>query len=35
MDTFFTARNLIELIVCSIAAGIAYYSAQKKKNDTK
>ena len=34
VDTFFTAQNLIELVVCSVAAGIAYYSAQKKKNNT-
>ena len=31
-ETFFTAQNLIELAVCSLAAGIAYYSAQKKKS---
>lgn len=31
-DTFFTAKNLIELAVCSVAAGVAYYTAQKKKN---
>jgi len=34
-DTFFTAENLIELVVCSIAAGVAYYSAQKKKSNIK
>ncbi|MBR1417090.1 MAG: hypothetical protein IJ572_04660 [Bacilli bacterium] len=32
VDTFFSTRNLIELVICSIAAGIAYYSSQKKKN---
>ncbi len=35
VDTFFTAQNLIEISVCSIAAGIAYYSSQKKKKDIK
>ena len=34
-DTFFTAQNIIELVVCSVAAGFAYYSAQKKKNSSK
>jgi len=31
IDTFFTTRNLIELALCSVAAGAAYYSAQSKK----
>ena len=30
-DTFLTSANLIEMAVCSIAAGCAYYTAQKKK----
>ncbi|MBQ3475783.1 MAG: hypothetical protein IJH20_06420 [Bacilli bacterium] len=34
VDTFFSTKNLIELVICMIAAGIAYYSAQKKKNGT-
>jgi hypothetical protein len=32
VDTFFTTRNLIELVICSVVAGLAYYSSQKKKN---
>lgn len=35
VDTFFTAKNLIELVVCSVVAGFAYYSSQKKKNNIK
>lgn len=35
VDTFFDTKNLIELVVCMIAAGIAYYSSQKKKNGIK
>ena len=31
-DTFLTTKNLIELVICSVAAGFAYYSSQKKKN---
>lgn len=30
-DTFFTSKNIIELVVCSVVAGFAYYSSQKKK----
>ena len=32
-DTFLTTKNLIELLVCSVAAGFAYYSGGKKKNN--
>ena len=35
VDTFFATKNLIELVVCSVAAGVAYYSSQKKKNSIK
>ena len=35
VDTFFTAKNLIELLVCSFVAGFTYYGSQKKKNNTK
>lgn len=31
VDTFFTFKNIIELVICSVASGIAYYSSQKKK----
>lgn len=34
VDTFFSPKNLIELVICMFATGIAYYSAQKKKNGT-
>ncbi len=34
-DTFFTTKNLIELLVCSVAAGFAYYTSQNKKNNVK
>ena len=30
VDTFFTTKNLIELVVCSVAASVAYYRSQKK-----
>ena len=30
VDTFFTTKNLIELVVCLVAAGVAYYRSQKK-----
>ena len=30
-ETFFTVTNLIEMAVCIVAAGVAYYTAQKKK----
>lgn len=32
-DTFFTFQNLSELALCSIASGVAYYFAQKKKKN--
>lgn len=32
VETFFTARNLIELAICSVCAGLAYYTSQKKMN---
>ena len=35
VDTFLTVKNLIELVVCIVAAGFAYYSSQKKKNNIK
>ena len=34
-DTFFTSKNIIELVVCMVAAGFAYYTSQKKKNDSQ
>ena len=34
VDISFSTKNLIELVICMIAAGIVYYSAQKKKNGT-
>ena len=33
VDVFLTSKNLLELLVCSIAAGFAYYSSQKKKSN--
>jgi len=33
IDTFFTAKNLIVLVICLVASGFAYYSSQKKKNN--
>lgn len=32
VDTFLTPYNLFEVVLASVAAGFAYYSAQKKKN---
>lgn len=32
-DTFFTPKNLIELVVTSAIAGFVYYNSQKKKQD--
>ena len=32
VDTFFTTKNIVELVICSAAAGLAYYSSQKKNN---
>ena len=31
VDTFFSTKNLIELVVFSVVAGVAYYNSQKKK----
>ena len=30
-DTFLTASNLIEMAVCMVAAGVAYYFSRKNK----